>query len=203
MREYIIASPYNLLVTPLIAWCVAQTLKVLIGVLKEKRFNFRWFVGTGGMPSSHAATVSAMTTAVGIRTGVDSVYFAIALLFAVVVLFDACYRRVPPCRILQVAFNLSINIQPQHKAVPFRRLRLGAGQAHDDFSEKRVRCKKGVYVFTAERKKSQPESIFAVAGETVGHARQIVDKDIRLALPGKSPISRSQNGQSAPILPPE
>ncbi|MBN1871048.1 MAG: divergent PAP2 family protein [Candidatus Omnitrophica bacterium] len=89
MREYIITSPYNILLTTLIAWFLAQTIKVFLGVLKEKRFNFKWFVGTGGMPSSHAAIVSAMTTVVGIKTGVDSVYFAIALLFAVVVLFDA------------------------------------------------------------------------------------------------------------------
>ena len=89
MREYIILSPYNVLLVTLIAWVIAQCFKVLIGVLTERRFNFRWFVGTGGMPSSHASSVAAMTTAVGIKAGIQSASFAIALLFAVVVIFDA------------------------------------------------------------------------------------------------------------------
>jgi len=89
MREYILTSPYNLLLTTLISWFIAQSLKVAIGILKEKRFNFAWFVGTGGMPSSHAATVTALTTAVGLRSGVTSAAFAVALFFTIVVLFDA------------------------------------------------------------------------------------------------------------------
>jgi len=68
---------------------IAQTLKVLIGVVRERRFNFRWFVGTGGMPSSHAAAVSSLATSVGLRMGLSSPVFALALLFAIVVLFDA------------------------------------------------------------------------------------------------------------------
>jgi len=72
-----------------LAWFITQTLKVIIGVIREKRFNFRWFVGTGGMPSSHAATVSALATAVGFYVGFDSVQFTISLAFAIVVIFDA------------------------------------------------------------------------------------------------------------------
>ena len=34
------------------SWVIAQSIKVVIGVIQEKRFDFRWFVGTGGMPSS-------------------------------------------------------------------------------------------------------------------------------------------------------
>lgn len=80
---------FGILLTTFIAWLIAQTLKVLIGVVREKRFNFRWFVGTGGMPSSHAAAVSAMASSVGLHTGFDSAQFAIMLLFAVVVISDA------------------------------------------------------------------------------------------------------------------
>jgi len=71
------------------AWIVAQTLKVLIGIAVEKRFNFRWFVGTGGMPSSHAAGVSSLAASVGITYGFDSPVFAITLVFAFIVVFDA------------------------------------------------------------------------------------------------------------------
>ena len=73
----------------LYSWFVAQTIKVIIGVIKEKRFNFRWFVGTGGIPSSHSATVSALATLVGLSCGFDSVIFVLALTFAIIVIADA------------------------------------------------------------------------------------------------------------------
>ena len=75
--------------TSFAAWLLAQSIKVAIGVFKEKRFNFKWFVGTGGMPSSHTAAVSALATSVGITYGFDSGLFAIAVIFALVVMFDA------------------------------------------------------------------------------------------------------------------
>ena len=68
---------------------ITQTVKVAIGVIREKKFNFKWFVGTGGMPSSHSATVSALATAVGLFVGFDSVLFVVALAFAIVVITDA------------------------------------------------------------------------------------------------------------------
>ena len=72
-----------------LAWLLAQTIKVTIGVIREKRFNFRWFVGTGGMPSSHAAIVSALATSVGLTYGFSSSFFAIAFFFAFIIMFDA------------------------------------------------------------------------------------------------------------------
>lgn len=75
--------------TVLAAWALAQGAKVILGVITEKRFNFRWFVDTGGMPSSHAATVSALATAVGLKYGPSSSIFAITLVFAWIILMDA------------------------------------------------------------------------------------------------------------------
>jgi len=75
--------------TTLSAWIIAQTVKVTIGVIRQKKFDFRWFVGTGGMPSSHAAGASCLATAVGLEYGFNSVYFALAAAFALVVMFDA------------------------------------------------------------------------------------------------------------------
>ena len=71
------------------AWFIAQIMKVVVGAVVEKRFNFKWFVGTGGMPSSHSAGVSALATSVGIQEGVGSALFVVALMFAVVVICDA------------------------------------------------------------------------------------------------------------------
>jgi acid phosphatase family membrane protein YuiD len=79
----------RIFLTTLAIWALAQTTKVIIGVFKEKRFNFRWFIGTGGMPSSHAAGVSALATAVGMQYGFDSGLFAVAATFALVTMFDA------------------------------------------------------------------------------------------------------------------
>jgi len=76
-------------VTVLAAWFIAQSAKVFLGVIAEKRFNFKWFVDTGGMPSSHAATVSALATAIGLKFGFASPIFAITLVFAWIILMDA------------------------------------------------------------------------------------------------------------------
>ena len=71
------------------AWLIAQTIKVVLGVFREKRFNFKWFLGTGGMPSSHASGVTALAASIGIQEGVGTPLFAFAAMFAVVVIADA------------------------------------------------------------------------------------------------------------------
>jgi len=73
----------------ILAWAIAQLTKVLLGIIREKRFNFRWFVGTGGMPSSHASGASALAVITGIEYGFDSGVFALAAVFAFVTMFDA------------------------------------------------------------------------------------------------------------------
>ena len=79
----------KIFITTLFTWFVAQTIKVMIGIVREKKFDFRWFVGTGGMPSSHAAGASCLATAIGLEYGFESGYFALAASFAIVVMFDA------------------------------------------------------------------------------------------------------------------
>jgi acid phosphatase family membrane protein YuiD len=71
------------------AWIFAQLLKVFLGIIRERRFNFMWFVGTGGMPSAHAAGIASLATTIGLYKGFDSALFAVALFFAIIVLFDA------------------------------------------------------------------------------------------------------------------
>ena len=75
--------------TTLSAWLIAQPIKVVIGVFRMKKFDFRLFIGSGGMPSAHAAGASCLATSVGLECGFDSVYFALAFAFAIVVMFDA------------------------------------------------------------------------------------------------------------------
>ena len=90
MNEIFVQFVKNrILMTTLSAWLIAQTVKVVTGIVREKKFDFRWFVGTGGMPSSHAAGASCLATAIGLEYGFSSVYFALAASFAIVVMFDA------------------------------------------------------------------------------------------------------------------
>lgn len=76
-----------------LAWLVAQLLKVLQGVVAHKRFNFRWLFDTGGMPSSHSSSVSALATTVGLYYGFGSIPFLITLIFTIITLFDAAGVR--------------------------------------------------------------------------------------------------------------
>jgi len=73
----------------LLAWAIAQVLKVVLTSARERRLNLRVLAETGGMPSSHAAIVMGLTAAVGRLNGLTSAPFAIALIFSVVVMYDA------------------------------------------------------------------------------------------------------------------
>ena len=77
----------KVLMITLMVWAITQGIKVLLGVIREKRFNFKWFIGTGGMPSSHAAGAAALATTCGLATGFGSV--VLAAVFALVTMFDA------------------------------------------------------------------------------------------------------------------
>ena len=70
-------------------WIIGQGIKMIINILRGKKFNFRWFIGTGGMPSSHAAGVAALATSCGLEYGFNSGLFALAAIFAMVTMFDA------------------------------------------------------------------------------------------------------------------
>ncbi len=75
------------------AWAIAQSIKVIRNVIRRRRFNVRWITDTGGMPSSHSAGTASVATVVGIYAGVNSVLFLLALVFALVTMFDAASVR--------------------------------------------------------------------------------------------------------------
>ena len=86
--------PQNeILTTSFVAWFLAQFIKGVFYFGKEKRVNFRRFVGAGGMPSSHSALVASLATAVGLRMGWDQAVTAVTLIFAVIVMYDAAGVR--------------------------------------------------------------------------------------------------------------
>ena len=73
----------------LIACLISQSIKILLGAIRLKRFDFRWLIGTGGMPSTHAAGVTALSITIGFHDGFQSSLFAAAIAFTVITLFDA------------------------------------------------------------------------------------------------------------------
>lgn len=73
----------------LIACVTAQILKVIITLICERKLDFNRLFETGGMPSSHSALVIALVTSIGRVYGVNSPLFAIAAVFALIVMFDA------------------------------------------------------------------------------------------------------------------
>ena len=79
----------QLLMSAVTGWVVAQFLKTLIDFLLNKSFNAERLVGSGGMPSSHSATVCGMTTAAMLRYGVGSFEFAVSFVVSMVVMYDA------------------------------------------------------------------------------------------------------------------
>lgn len=87
-----ILSPY--LVTILVAWLSAHAIKYVISVNhKEKRSLRAHLFISGGMPSSHSATVVAMTTIIGLKDGVQTGLFGLSVLFSMIVMYDAMKVR--------------------------------------------------------------------------------------------------------------
>ena len=79
----------RILIAALVAWAIAQAIKAILYTIVNREFKFERLVGSGGMPSSHAATVCALTTAVAMQFGLGSFEFAISFVLASVVLHDA------------------------------------------------------------------------------------------------------------------
>ena len=79
----------HFLLPALLAWAIAQVLKVCVILVRKRHLDLRVLAETGGMPSSHSAIVAALTTSIGRLNGVSSDTFAIALIFSIVVMYDA------------------------------------------------------------------------------------------------------------------
>lgn len=83
----------QILLVALLACFIAQILKVAIELVRNGKVNFRYLITTGGMPSAHSALVGALATGIGLTMGWSSPEFAIACLFAIIVMYDAAGVR--------------------------------------------------------------------------------------------------------------
>ena len=81
---------YLYIVVPIITIIICQILKFFVEAMITKKFNlYRLINGAGGMPSSHSSFVTSLTTIIGLKEGFDSAFFAISLIFSLVVMYDA------------------------------------------------------------------------------------------------------------------
>ena len=83
----------DVLICASLAWVLAQFSKLLIVLLRERQLNLWYMTSAGGMPSSHSAVVVALAARIGMEDGMASTTFAIATVFAGVVLYDAAGIR--------------------------------------------------------------------------------------------------------------
>ena len=81
------------LICAALGWFIASVAKIIIILIRERRIDFRKLVASGGMPSSHSATVSSLAAAIGRTDGTGSSIFALACIFAFIVMYDAAGVR--------------------------------------------------------------------------------------------------------------
>ncbi len=89
--QKIITNKY--LYVPLVVWFCIQSFKVIYELFKTKKFNFKRIIGAGGMPSSHTAVVTTLSAMLGKSQGFDTPIFAMSVIFALVVMYDAAGVR--------------------------------------------------------------------------------------------------------------
>jgi len=81
------------LASAIIAWALAQFLKMVLFAILERQINWRRLIDTGGLPSAHSAFVTGLASGVGVASGLHSSEFAVAAVFALVVMYDAMSLR--------------------------------------------------------------------------------------------------------------
>jgi acid phosphatase family membrane protein YuiD len=85
---------FNKAVTlPIFSWFLAQLIKFIHYLLQHRKVDFRKFVASGGMPSSHSAISMCLATVLGIQEGFHSGAFAISIVLAFIVMADAAGVR--------------------------------------------------------------------------------------------------------------
>ena len=116
----------RIFVSAVLGWFIAQVLKTIIHLFLTKQFVAERMIGSGGMPSSHSATVCALATATGMVYGGGSFEFAVAVILAIIVMHDAMgVRRETGIQakvineMLEVFTNMGKKMSPEEKLKEF------------------------------------------------------------------------------------
>lgn len=79
----------HVLLVGIVGWFSAQFIKILLELIRTKKINMALIMSSGGMPSSHSSFTVSTAVAIGFQDGFDSSVFALAVVFASVVMYDA------------------------------------------------------------------------------------------------------------------
>ncbi|RWR86310.1 Acid phosphatase/vanadium-dependent haloperoxidase-related [Cinnamomum micranthum f. kanehirae] len=114
------------LLSAFLAFAIAQFLKLFTTcqyMFKEKRWDSRRLYGSGGMPSSHSATVTALAVAIGLQEGIGGSSFALAVVLAAIVMYDASGVRLHAGQQAVVLNQIVCELPPEHPLSNVRPLR--------------------------------------------------------------------------------
>lgn len=111
------------LISAVVAFTIAQSTKFFTAWYKERRWDLKQLIGSGGMPSSHSATVTALAMAVGFQEGFGGPLFATALILACVVMYDATGVRLQAGRQAEVLNQIVYELPAEHPLAESRPLR--------------------------------------------------------------------------------
>lgn len=115
------------LFSALLACAIAQFLKLFTTWYKEKRWDSKRMLSSGGMPSSHSATVTALIMAIYLQEGAGGSVFAIAVVLACVVMYDATGVRLHAGRQAELLNQIVCELPPEHPVANVRPLRDSLG----------------------------------------------------------------------------
>lgn len=86
-------TQYKYLIVPFSVWFFIQLFKVIWDLVTTHKFNFKRILGAGGMPSSHSGVVTSLAAMIGKTQGFNSPIFALSVIFAFIVMYDAAGVR--------------------------------------------------------------------------------------------------------------
>ena len=112
-----------MLMSGVVAWMIAQILKVVIFAIQNHRLELLRIFGDGGMPSGHSATVSALAASSVMSDGFGSASFAITSLFAIIVMHDAMVVRFESGRQAHVINELVEYLRTEARHLDAKRLK--------------------------------------------------------------------------------
>lgn len=111
------------LISAVVAFTIAQSIKFFTTWYKERRWDLKQLIGSGGMPSSHSSTVTALAMGVGLLDGFGGSTFATALILACVVMYDATGVRLHAGRQAEVLNQIVCELPSEHPLAESRPLR--------------------------------------------------------------------------------
>ena len=112
------------LIAGILAWFTAQIIKIAISLTQSERVSLKNLFTSGGLPSSHAACVCALTTCIAMEYGAATPYFGIAAIFGFIVMYDAMGVRRETGEQSKILNRISRSLLPENdSAIPTKKLK--------------------------------------------------------------------------------